>query len=1430
MNIARPHPTTKRRPRDDRRGSTLRCLLAALCALVIADGIDVRAQDQVRDFTRPILVLNSGGHHAPVRSLVFTPDGGQLLSGGFDKVVNVWGLKRSRPALEATLRPPIWRGPAGRIYAMALSPTADERGRRVLAVAGYGVGLSHGNIGLFYYPGSNAIATGDYFAELLNDDPDAGLAAEDRPTGHADTVTSLAFDPGGTLLASASNDATVRIWDWKARRTTAILRGHAGPVNALAFAPDGFHLISGGRDGTLRLWDVRRPQGPTASAPPPPPRNANDPLGLQINALDLSRDGRWAVIGREDGLVIRHDAATLANPLVLSSEVEAIEALALSHSGARLVTSSIGRPRTASELPRLDCTIRVRNFPGGEDPRVIRTLDNNAHACRFSPDDLTLAVAGGDDQAIYLFANWWDEKAMKVQVLKGQGRSIWDVGLRTGPGGLAIGFSHDPDQNEGYVPRRGPAGAGAGARYDGMVLPGREVTSFDSADLSRGLRTFDGWTVRPIDQYRLEVVRDGPPRRTIAIVLDEVKDRRWKCYSFIPPGPDHPSATLAVGCESGVWFYRLDDGRPTRLFSGHSGPVYCLSPSKDGRWLATGSSDQTVCLWTLARCDVPPTLGVEFGRRPDGSRVVTSVERLGFGEAMGLRPGDVPRQFGIGKDRLEADDFFDRYESQLPNTPIQMIVRRKIEPTTTRAGAGPAEEDVGVVSTKRDGPAVSLFLGATREWVLWMPSGYYDTSIAGDLKFLGWHLNQSTIFKPRPTDYLEIIKFEKELRQPRRSQPNKLDTLLLTGDRTIALDVPFPPVRPVVPRPDAPERRLDVARDAAPAPLLIRTPRPPVANATSVAIANAANVTPTPRPAVPTAADPLPATLPAPAPAPADLPPVGPLAATPVVRPSVPATGGRIDNRPRAGTTPIGPPASPPLPPASARPPMPATPDVRLASPSPTPTTNANANAAVPDIPRAPAPEVPGVLGGSPPLIARVPDRLPPDVPGPGPGGPTVSPLVFHHTPAEERLLASLSPLLPTPPGPLPVPAPDAATRRLEPALPTPSPAEIVERGQPPAIEPRIEPLPGQRITTPNGKPIDPREVPPEKIAVDGPALDADGRGTLVFDLKIDAEGRSPARSVEYRVDGRPIRPGTVFDPPVPRHREFVKLAVAPGPHRFTVEVVNAQGIGRTMSRDILVQGPPRTRPGRLKILTIAPAFAHRERIPKLPHAERDARDLRAFFHKYLVSPLDGGPLYSIDEDPREGDTDTSDRVAKAFEALKDEPLAEEDLVVVVIESHFLHVRGERSIAAADSRGIPPSPAIDADDLARHLGDVARRKCRVLALIDGVHTASGKNWDNDLGDWVRHLRDEQNVIAFVASNSGPSRGLKDRGHQAFAQAVLDSVRPPILKDGPYLLDDFRDVVVERVLELTRRQQQAECYVPEAIGGMFPLLNPQPTGR
>ena len=69
-------------------------------------------------------------------------------------------------------------------------------------------------------------------------------------------IRELALSPDEALLASASDDRTVRIWDLRARRELHRLSGHGDGCNAVAFSPDGARLASGGDDRNMRIWDV----------------------------------------------------------------------------------------------------------------------------------------------------------------------------------------------------------------------------------------------------------------------------------------------------------------------------------------------------------------------------------------------------------------------------------------------------------------------------------------------------------------------------------------------------------------------------------------------------------------------------------------------------------------------------------------------------------------------------------------------------------------------------------------------------------------------------------------------------------------------------------------------------------------------------------------------------------------------------------------------------------------------------------------------------------------------------------------------------------------------------------------------------------------------------------------------------------------------
>ena len=178
--------TTRSAPR-----TSLLCL--ALAALAVPD----IAAGQSGDFDVPQVVLDPRGHQATPRALAFTPDGTQVLSAGLDKVVRVWEVADGRPRLLRTLRPPIWRGPAGGINAIALAPRPipDEPGQHYLAVGGYGVTQPRGAVLLYRYPGRPEFPTGDIIALLPAWNPGA-----EEPDRHRDPITGLAFSPDGRHL------------------------------------------------------------------------------------------------------------------------------------------------------------------------------------------------------------------------------------------------------------------------------------------------------------------------------------------------------------------------------------------------------------------------------------------------------------------------------------------------------------------------------------------------------------------------------------------------------------------------------------------------------------------------------------------------------------------------------------------------------------------------------------------------------------------------------------------------------------------------------------------------------------------------------------------------------------------------------------------------------------------------------------------------------------------------------------------------------------------------------------------------------------------------------------------------------------------------------------------------------------------------------
>lgn len=190
----------------------------------------------------------------------FSPDGGSVLSGGWDGHLRLWEVSSGRAVTDLTAA-------AKAVSACAVSPDGvhwlagsldgmlayfDSRTQQRSLVY-----LAHTRpvSAIVFDADGQSLATASWDRSLAL--WKAGTDRDKRPlTGHEDIVAGCRFSPDGRTLLSWSYDATLRLWDALQSRLLARLAGHEDRVTAAAVAPDGAWAVSCGRDGAIKLWDL----------------------------------------------------------------------------------------------------------------------------------------------------------------------------------------------------------------------------------------------------------------------------------------------------------------------------------------------------------------------------------------------------------------------------------------------------------------------------------------------------------------------------------------------------------------------------------------------------------------------------------------------------------------------------------------------------------------------------------------------------------------------------------------------------------------------------------------------------------------------------------------------------------------------------------------------------------------------------------------------------------------------------------------------------------------------------------------------------------------------------------------------------------------------------------------------------------------------
>ncbi|BAZ10622.1 WD-40 repeat-containing protein [Calothrix sp. NIES-4071] len=449
-----------------------------------------------------------------------------------------------------------------------------------------------------------------------------------RLEGHLADVNSVVFSPSGSLIASASRDGTVRLWQANGKKLH-ILKGHTKRVNTIAFSADGTMLASGSSDKTVKLWSIDGKLLRTFAH------------NTAVNGVAFSPDGKTIASGGADNIVRlwNKEGKVLAS---MRGHTLPVTSLAIAPDGSMIASASSDRTiklwsRDGKQLQTLkghdDTVSAVAWAPNSNmlastgwdrtvklwsrDGKLLHSIPAHKQvimSVAFSPDGKTLASASWDKTVKLWNIDVASEKPIEQPIETLKGHNDWVTSVNFSSDGQTLA-SASRDTNIKlwrwkYLPLKSIQAHSKDVTMLSYSHQG-DIFASSSKDGSVKIWSLDGKLQHTLpghkDAWDISFNSDG---QTIASASSDNTVKLWsRNGKLLKTLEGHLDSVLSVDwAPSGNMLVSAGSDKTIRLWSqdgkliakliGHRDAVNWIRFRPDGKYIASASDDNTVKIWS----------------------------------------------------------------------------------------------------------------------------------------------------------------------------------------------------------------------------------------------------------------------------------------------------------------------------------------------------------------------------------------------------------------------------------------------------------------------------------------------------------------------------------------------------------------------------------------------------------------------------------------------------------------------------------------------------------------------------------------------------------------------------------------------------------------------------------------------------------------